>query len=108
MIRGLCIWPTAPSCLNQAGDPHTLSKHKPAFHSVCHFRSSQTPRRREGIKALEANVFKSVRYLGGIREVGAVCVCVMVDEMGLHMATITHTAPLIAADLPPRLQPSHL
>ncbi len=32
----------------------------------------------------------------------------MVDEMGPHMATITHTAPLIAADLPPRLQPSHL
>lgn len=75
---------------------------------VCHFSSSQTSRRREGIKALVANVFKSVRYLGGIQEVGAVCVCVMVDEMGPHMATITHTAPLIAADLPPRLQPSHL
>lgn len=44
----------------------------------------------------------------GIREVGAFCVCVMVGEIGPHMATITHTAPLIAADLPPRLQLSHL
>lgn len=38
----------------------------------------------------------------------ALYVSVMVDEMGLHMATIIRTAPLIAADLPPRLQPSHL
>lgn len=46
--------------------------------------------------------------LEGIREVVELCVCVMVGEMGPHMATITHTAPLIAADPPPRLQLSHL
>lgn len=68
----------APSCLNQKktrARPHTLNKHKPAFLCVCHFSSSPTPRRHEGIKALVANVFKSVRYLGGIREEGAAYEC---------------------------------
>lgn len=103
----------APSCLNQKktrARPHTLNKHKPAFLCVCHFSSSQTPRRHEGIKALVANVFKSVRYLGGIQEEGAAYECNGGWDEPAHGNHYTHSPSnrCRPASSPPRLQPSHL